>query len=123
MQLPRPVPSSCVDMTPPVLWDCLWKLDPQGELCMPTEYKHDGKITRFWKGYYNDTKNSEPPSAFWRQFHSLYPQGLPEDPTPRVYNNEWDDSKHGYWRVNGRLQFRHPDGTIFTDVTGADCLR
>lgn len=120
---PRPVPSLCVDMTPDTLWDSLWEADPKGELGMPREYRWNGQTTRFWKCYQTDEANNKGlPPAVWRAFHSKFPQGLKEDPTPRVYDNDWDDSKHGYWRVNGRLQYRHPSGQIYTDVTGADRL-
>ena len=118
---PRPVPSLCVDMTPSPVWDRLWDTDPQGTLGMPREYKWNGQTMRFWKCMYTPDTN-ELPVSFWKAFHSQYPQGLKEDPTPRVYDNTWDDSKHGYWRVNDRLQYRHPNGQIYTDVTGADCF-
>ena len=128
MSRPRPVPSGCIDMTPSGLWDVLWEADPEGKLPMPTEIrmKH-GQILRFWKGYYPGEEAEHEkitlPASFWKAYWHKYPRGLPEDNTPRQYvsRDQWDDMKHGYFRCNGKLIYKHPNGTIYCNgVTGVD---
>jgi hypothetical protein len=94
---------------------------------MPTETKlQHGKVIRFWKAYYptdGSQDKVELPREFWQAYWKAYPRGHPEDPTPRQYvsRDEWDDSKHGYFHSNGRLIYKHPDGTIYHQgVTGVD---
>ena len=127
---PRPVPSGCIDTTPSELWDVLWSVDPEGRLPMPTEVKLQyGKVLRFWKGYFGTEYNNNQeertvlPEEFWKAYWKAYPRGHPEDPTRRQYvsSSEWDDAKHGYFHSNGRLVYKHPDGTIYCNgITGAD---
>ena len=125
MDRPRPVPAGCIDTTPPDMWDTLWQEDPQGTLCMPTEAWGKGRQpVRFWKAHFtSDNHRPKLPFRFWNVYWGKYPNGHPEDSTPRRYisKHEWDDTKHGYFHSNGRLIFKHPNGTIFCEgVTGAD---
>jgi hypothetical protein len=128
MSRPRPVPSGCIDTTPADLWDVLWKADPEGRQPMPTEVRlPSGRLLRFWKGYYpgEEAQHEKPelPAEFWQAYWRKYPKGVPEDNTPRHYvsRDAWDDAKHGYFRCNGKLIYKHPNGTIYCNgVTGAD---
>lgn len=116
--MPRPVPAGCVDTTPAALWEPLWEMDPDGAMQMPTEISDRGKRLRFWKGFGIEGAESMP-RPFWHVYWRRFPEGHPEDAAPRIYAPA-DESKYGYFMCNGRLQFRHPDGRIFTDVTGTD---
>jgi len=138
-----------VDVTPPEMWGTLWELDAAGTTEMPGEVYLGGRRTQFWKGYWfkfspgqpqpnlktanapntkhnafnRQTRPKRLPARFWQTYWTLFPQGHKEDSTDRVHpasGRAWDDRKHGYWRVNGRLQYRSPDGKIHTDVDGAD---
>ena len=124
MDRPRPVPGGCIDTTPADMWDTLWLVDPEGNLSMPTETWGKGQQRiRFWKAHFtSDKHHPKMPFRFWNVYWSKYPQGHPEDNTPTMYvpKDVWDDSKHGYFHSNGRLIFKHPNGTIFCGVTGAD---
>ena len=127
---PRPVPSGCIDATPPDLWDVLWRVDPEGHMPMPAEVRQpDGKVLRFWKGFFYPHNGNHAddtavlPREFWQAYWGTYPRGHREDPTRRQFvpREEWDDAKHGYFHSNGRLIYKHPDGTIFCNgVTGVD---
>ena len=124
---PRPVPSGCIDTTPVDLWDVLWETDPEGKLSMPTFVRlKNGQILRFWKAYFSgsdDQHRPKLPTKFWQTYWKIYPCGHPEDPTPRKYipSEDWDESKHGYFHSNGKLVYKHPDGTIYSHgVTGVD---
>jgi len=115
---PRPVPSECIDMTPSSMWDAMWDVNPNGELEMPQEVRTEGMSIRFWKNHWfkfqKDLKFSKAfpkKLGLWRCRHR-------EDPTERVQHT-WDDQKHGYWQVNGRLQYRSPNDTVHLDVSGA----
>ena len=117
---PRPVPSECTDMTPHVMWGTLWELNPDGTMEMPACGELGCTTVWFWKNRRHLTHRL--PDRFWRDYRARFPNGHTEDRNPRVYDDgRWDDTKHGYWRGrDGRLQYRHPDGTVSFDVNGAD---
>lgn len=116
MSNPRPVPSGIIDHSPPVLWDSLWKADPDGTLEMPTKALIRQHDVGFWKGTVNDAVL---PRETLNVFMRTHPNGLPTDPTRRVYDDAWDYTKHGYFMCGGRLQYRSPAG-IFDNATGTD---
>lgn len=136
MPAPRPVPSECVDVTPPEMWETLWELDAAGTMEMPAETMMNGRRVQFWKNHWfklaqqtspekaatsRPTRPKRLPARFWRQYWSRFPQGHKEDPTERVYpERAWDDRRHGYWRVDGKLQYRSPDERVHVNMDGAD---
>ena len=113
---PRPVPSECIDMTPSKMWGALWDIDPAGQLEMPQEVKSEGGPIRFWKNHW--FKFPKDPKLAAHKKLRLWQCQHREDPTERV-QSAWDDRRHGYWRVNGMLQYRSPDGTVHLEVHGA----
>ena len=107
---PRPVPSECLDSTPPGLWGVLWELDADGTMEMPAD---------FWKGphYYSASYHASLPPAFWNRYRQLFPEG--HRPNYHTRCAPWDDRAYGYWRgKDGLLQYRSPDGTVRLGVTG-----
>lgn len=116
---PRPVPSECIDMTPSSMWDAMWDVNPSGELEMPQEVKTDCGPIRFWKNHWfkfqKDLKFSRAVHKKLRLWHCKHR----EDPTERIQQNAWDDRRHGYWQVNGKLQYRSVDGVVHLNVDGA----
>lgn len=111
MAMPRPVPSNCIDTTPPELWDILWAIDPEGTMPMPSRVYKNGRHIQFWIGQDADDSaaRADLPQRFWTAYWQRFPSGHPSDPTPRVFvdREEWDPSKDGYYLVGGRLEFRH----------------
>jgi hypothetical protein len=94
---PIPVPSECIDFTPPELWPVIWKHYPEG-IEMPARVprniweRHEltGSTPVFWKCYWGKLNNSAmktdelnehcvcPPTlsyAFWDDYFELFPKG------------------------------------------------
>ncbi len=123
---PYPVPSECVDITPPLMWDTLWQAGPKGTIELPAEITAGcGPRIPLWKNHWfklhKDDKKTHAPPVVARKYWSVFPQGHTE---PTVFEarpkSEWDDQKHGYWNVGGRLQYRSADGKVHLGVDGAD---
>ena len=52
---PRPVPSECTDMTPPVMWGTLWELNPDGTMQLDLR---DSSGFTFWRGTFRPAEEA-----------------------------------------------------------------
>ena len=130
MDKPYPTPSECIDTTPPALWDTLWQTDPKGMLEMPADMvAHDGGKVPMWRNHWfkfqhPDDKFKKLPKKVEQKYWSLFPQGHTEKTAMyekrQDKKTDWDDQKHGYWNVGGRLQYRSADGKVHLEVHGTD---
>ena len=128
MDNPYPTPSECVDTTPPALWNALWQANPNGMIEMPAEMvAGDGGRVPMWKNhwfkfYHKSDKFKKLPKNVEKKYWSLFPQGHAEKTKyeERPDKKGWDDQKHGYWNVGGKLQYRSADGKVHINMDGAD---
>jgi hypothetical protein len=114
---PRPVPSECMDTLPPSKWKLAWQLDPKGSMELPSVYWNN-----HWFKFRDDDKKRVMAKASKKKFKPLFPSGLyaKYDKKEDSGTNSWDNSKHGYWNIGGRLQYRGPNDTVRNGVDGAD---
>ena len=94
-----PVPSECIDFTPPELWAVIWKHYPQGTEMPARVPRHiwermelDGPTPVFWRCHWGkfgeaamSIKGAEPTKyyveqpelsyAFWDDYAALFPKG------------------------------------------------
>lgn len=96
---PIPVPSMCIDLTPPELWPVIWKHYPQGTEMPAKVPKYvceamgiSGPAPEFWVSHWGKFGESAMPSkaasterkyvqqptlssAFWSDYMKLFPKG------------------------------------------------
>jgi hypothetical protein len=91
---PIPVPSECIDFTPPKLWNTMWKHYPNGtELpaTVPKDvWKRKGLAPAFRKGYWGKL-NTRALTERKRSGKPDKPNELPDVLQPRLSHDFWED--------------------------------
>lgn len=89
---PIPVPSECIDFTPPELWNTMWKYYPGGtELpaTVPKDvWKGKGFPPAFRKGYWGKFNVR---ALSYRKKSGNKEENLPDVLQPRLHSDFWDD--------------------------------
>ena len=67
MSRPIPVPSECVDLTPPVLWDTYWLLYPSGTQMIPSVVPRKVWFDH-WKTHFPHDRDIPDPPVLWRNY-------------------------------------------------------
>ena len=121
------------------MWASYWYVSRNGMAEIPPSvpfYKwknKPGDPPKLWKGHWGKFYSNKPeegcktgiprimmPDEFWEDYAKLYPSGHAEDPTPKAAApSTWQESKHGYFLIRGKLFFKHPNGITY-EATGVD---
>ena len=144
MSAPIPVPSLVIDETPQSIWGVYWRMYPDGTQEMPAtvpravwmrhcrenEMDPETEPPRFWRGYWGQFAphfgGARLSEDFWERYLAMNPKGHGElrvgdynSTYERPARGAWDDSKHGYFMINGSLRYKHPNGVTYA-ATGVD---
>jgi len=135
---PIPVPPECVDMLPTSMWE-VWHKCKQDHPAWGGELPALGPVKKrkIWKNHWHQfiIKNKKDPQAkpefphvsvpklFLNEYCKKFPDGHNDGEaiyTPRWQHTcGWIDHKHGYFRGQSGLIYRHPNGQTYL-CTGAD---